>query len=48
MRFLVTHEPIDTDQGTLDYVFLDLSYIVLFISILSMKVFNNGLQPNWD
>ena len=43
MRFLVTHEPIDTDQGTLDYVFLDLSYVVLSIYFyLSMNVFNNG------
>ena len=43
MRFLVTHEPIDTDQGTRDYVFLDLSYVVLSIYFyLSMNVFNNG------
>ena len=43
MRFLVTHEPVDTDQGTLDYVFLDPSYVVLSIYFyLSMNVFNNG------
>lgn len=50
MRFLVTHEPTDTDQGTLDYVFLDLSYIVVSIYFyLSMNVFNNGLKkPNSD
>ena len=29
MRFLMTHESIDTDQGTLDYIFLDLFYIDL-------------------
>ena len=29
MRFLMTHESIDTDQGTLDYIFLDLYYIDL-------------------
>ena len=29
MRLLMTHESIDTDQGTLDYIFLDLFYIDL-------------------